>query len=217
MLTRAVLLSCLTTLAEANLQIGGDEGKVIFGKGTSISMAGTCTLEYVAGVGVPGGNPRLKSNCPIVTQEPLESCVPNGDFEASEVGEGEASGTWTKSGTAFDNWPWTNCGNSGNCFGKGLSTLRNGESAVGTLTSQEFTISKNKICMQVGGFTQSGVKVKVGDDVVATHEESIGDTFQERCMDVSGHIGQNARIEIWDSDTNSGSAWFAVDSFECRD
>jgi hypothetical protein len=62
--TLALLLSCLAKLAKAGLHIGGDGGKIIFGIGSSTSMAGTCTLEYVPPAS-GGSNPSLKSNCPI--------------------------------------------------------------------------------------------------------------------------------------------------------
>jgi hypothetical protein len=79
---RALLLSCLATLAEAGLHIGGDKGKVIFGIGSSTSMAGTCTLEFVPAPN--GGNPKLKSNCPIVNPPPAPK-GPCGDSTSNGV------------------------------------------------------------------------------------------------------------------------------------
>jgi hypothetical protein len=80
---RALLLSCLATLAEAGLHIGGDAGKIIFGIGSSTSMAGTCTLEFVPAPS-GDGNPKLKSNCPIANPPPAPK-VACGDATSNGV------------------------------------------------------------------------------------------------------------------------------------
>jgi hypothetical protein len=59
------LLFCVLSwaaVARGKFTVAGDDAKVIFGKGTTTSMAGTCTLEYSDG--------RLKSNCPITQVQP---------------------------------------------------------------------------------------------------------------------------------------------------
>ncbi len=164
--------------------------------------------------GNPGGTPSTPA------PPTSASCPANGDFESGTAG-------WTPTANAFNNFPHTNCGNAGSCFGSaGISTLRNGEPAVGTLVSDTFTISQRLLCWQNGGFGPSYTALDLDADgsedmqLVARGvygNSRSGDGWGEQCFDLGAFIGRSARLILADNNSGGGYAWAAWDNIGCRD
>jgi fructan beta-fructosidase len=120
-------------------------------------------------------------------------------------------GNWTVAGTAFGNQPTSGTllnqqtvdGFTG--FGY-LNSYHGGDSSTGKMTSPNFLIDKRYINLQIGGgsLTDVGVNIVVGNQVVETIKNtSNSERMQWQGIDISKHLGKNARLEIFDNATGS--------------
>ena len=133
--------------------------------------------------------------------------VPNGvtlaDFEGGSYGD------WTATGDAFGSAPakgtLPNQQTVAGYRGQGLvNTYRNGDTATGTLTSPEFTISHGHLSFLIGGGRHPGVcalNLLVDGAVVRTATGDDNERLAWKSWDVSALKGKKATLQIVDQHT----------------
>ncbi len=124
------------------------------------------------------------------------------DFEADYTG-------WTVEGTAFGSAPASGTlADQQEVMGytgyKLVNSFLGGDGPTGKMISDDFTITKKFINLQIGGGSGSGLSFKViSEGVELANIRSTGDTeiLQWRGIDLSAHAGKTAHIEIEDEAT----------------
>lgn len=144
----------------------------------------------------------------------------NGNFELTDFT------AWTTSGAGWGTAPVkTNGVTAGREQFYFADTYHSGETAMGTLTSDAFTIGATDTVLgfRIAGWTawegtlpsKSFVYLRsAADDAIL--EEAVppnGNNFVRRFIDVSAYQGQQVYIECVDGNDESGYAWFSVDDF----
>jgi fructan beta-fructosidase len=127
------------------------------------------------------------------------------DFDESTYG------TWVTTGTAFGTGPaqgtLPNQNTVSGYLGSGLAnSYYGGNSSTGTLTSPQFTITKQYITFLIGGGNYPGqecINLLVNGAVVQTATGSNSDTLLPAQWDVSAYLGQSAVLQIVDAATGS--------------
>ena len=154
------------------------------------------------------------------------AAYPNGDFEAGTYDN------WNVSGTAWGSAPVTE---SGSMSGQGLYWADSsvaGETAVGVLTSQSFTLQINRIRFLQAGWpgrddwgadaawysTQwkgNACRLKRTSDheVLFVSSPPYNMDFRESVWNVGMHLGEQVYFEADDDNSGSIQAYFAVDGF----
>jgi len=118
-------------------------------------------------------------------------------------------GQWTVEGIAFGASPVSGKLNaqqalSGFSGHKLANSFYTGDKAIGSLTSDEFTILNNAINFQIGGGNHRGrtyIALEVEGKRVREAEGKNQERLEWRGWDVSGYIGKKARIKIVDNYT----------------
>lgn len=124
------------------------------------------------------------------------------DFEGSDYGE------WSVIGNAFGDKPAS--GTIGNqqdvrgFKGKGLvNTFLPNDGPTGTLTSPEFTITRDFIAFLIGGgnHAQTAIQLLIGEDVKMSESGENDEFLLPAFFDVTGFAGKKARLRIIDKET----------------
>ncbi|MEA5455063.1 glycoside hydrolase family 32 protein [Sinomonas sp. JGH33] len=157
-------------------------------------LAGGGNHPYVPGSVTPGG-------------------IPDGttfaDFEATSYGSGwQTTGDFVGTGPAPGTLPYQNPVSG--YLGSGLvNTFTNVDTAMGTITSPSFTISKRYVNLLVGGGNHpwggpnpTSVNVVVNGQVVATATGQNNEHLDWVSLDLNAYQGQTATVQIVDE--NSG-------------
>jgi fructan beta-fructosidase len=148
----------------------------------------------------------------------LGSPTPTGtvlaDFEGADYGAwrttGEAFGTGPARGPLGDQQPVSGWLGKGfvNTFLRDGATGGGGDATVGTLTSPDFTITKNHLNFLIGGGNHpatsdapTAVQLVVDGRVVRTATGKDSETLGWASWDVSEFAGKSARIEVVDRNT----------------
>lgn len=136
----------------------------------------------------------------------------NGDFEAGTYEH------WMTDGAAFGSTPAAkdSNGSEGNFF---ATTKPAGDSAVGTLTSEQFTITSTQVEFLISGYSGSGKNYVSLVDAISFKEISRTaapdkDQMQKITLQLPDAIvGQAAYLIVVDGNNAASQGWIAVDSF----
>jgi len=107
------------------------------------------------------------------------------------------------------------------------------ETPVGKITSASWVVTKQYVCFYYGGFwTEIGVDLAPFDGVLdvkvvpgtnafrqfaTTHGVPGGDGWDRLCLDVSAHVGEEAKFVFWDNNDGNAGAWGIADGITCQD
>ena len=189
-------------LAELPIRGMGNQSKWLLHVG-----AGTDKVQYWV-----GGFDGVRFTVDEATRSYLEDGTGiDGEVFADFESESYPGAGWTVSGSAFGNEPaprWWGQPAQGHLGQRMASSYVDGDWHVGsTLTSPEFTITRNCINFLVGGGNHPGetcVNLIVGGNVVRTATGDDSDVMRWAGWNVAAFKGQPARIQVVD---NYGGFW----------